>query len=250
MLRFESDGLSLRYIDEGAGEPMLLIHGFASNVEMNWINPGWVSFLTGLGRRVIAFDHRGHGQSEKLYDSASYGAPLMAEDACRLLDHLSVNRADVMGYSMGARVTAFLSFNHPERVRAAIFGGMGESMLNGLVSSDAIAAGLEAPNRDAITDVEARTFRVFAETTRSDLRALAACMRSQRSQVTPEMLGKLDLPVLIAVGSADNVAGSGHVLAAHIKEAEVLEIPGRDHNRAVGDRVFKEGVADFLARRL
>ena len=250
MLRFESDGLSLRYIDEGAGEPIVLIHGFASHVEMNWINPGWVSFLTGLGKRVIAFDHRGHGESAKTYDTHAYGAQLMAEDARRLLEHLDISRADVMGYSMGARVTAFLAIHHPHLVRSAIFAGMGESMLTGLVSADAIASGLEASSRDLVTDPEARTFRIFAEATRSDLKALAACMRSQRTKITPDMLHRLDLPVLIAVGTEDHVAGSPHVLAEHIRGAEVLDIPGRDHNRAVGDKVFKEGVADFLARRL
>ena len=105
---------------EGDGDPVLLIHGFASSVKTNWIEPGWVSFLTRAGFRVVAFDNRGHGQSEKLYDRALYSAPLMAEDARRLMDHLRLSRADVMGYSMGARITAFLALKHPERVRTAI----------------------------------------------------------------------------------------------------------------------------------
>ena len=81
--------------------------------------------LTAAGRRVIAFDNRGHGQSEKLYDPELYGAPVMAEDARRLLDHLGIARADVMGYSMGARIAAFLALAHPERVRSVIFAGLG-----------------------------------------------------------------------------------------------------------------------------
>src|SRR5262245_27067398 len=109
---FVSDGIRLAFIDEGAGEPVLLIHGFASSVRHNWVEPGWMSFLTREGFRVVAFDNRGHGESDKLYDRTLYGAPLMAEDVRRLMDHLAIPRADVMGYSMGARITAFLALAH------------------------------------------------------------------------------------------------------------------------------------------
>ncbi|MCJ7527412.1 MAG: alpha/beta hydrolase, partial [Methyloceanibacter sp.] len=108
MQSFDSDGVRIAYIDEGEGEPILLIHGFASNIAANWCDAGWVRTLTEAGRRVVAYDNRGHGQSEKLYDPSLYGAPLMAEDARRLLDHLAIARADVMGYSMGGRIATFL----------------------------------------------------------------------------------------------------------------------------------------------
>ncbi|MBQ0818022.1 MAG: alpha/beta fold hydrolase, partial [Methyloceanibacter sp.] len=100
MQSFDSDGVEIAYLDEGEGEPILLIHGFASNSEANWIAPNWVRTLTEAGRRVIAYDNRGHGESEKLYDPELYGAPTMAEDARRLLDHLGVEQADMLGYSM------------------------------------------------------------------------------------------------------------------------------------------------------
>ena len=129
MQTFNSDGVRIAFLDEGAGPPILLIHGFASSVRFNWIDPGWVNLLVRNGFRVIAIDNRGHGESEKLYDRAAYGAPLMAEDARRLLDHLGIERADVMGYSMGARITAFLTLAHPARVRSAMFGGLGGNML-------------------------------------------------------------------------------------------------------------------------
>ena len=106
---FSSDGVRIAYIDvapEGSdlGEPILLIHGFASSHRINWVNPRWVDTLSKAGRRVIAFDNRGHGRSEKLYDPAAYHSDVMARDAANLLDHLSIPRADVMGYSMGARI--------------------------------------------------------------------------------------------------------------------------------------------------
>ena len=106
---FDSDGIEIAFIDEGEGDPILLIHGFASNFEVNWVGTGWVSALLRAGCRVIALDNRGHGQSEKIYDPAAYAASEMAKDARRLLDHLGIEQAAVMGYSMGARITAFLA---------------------------------------------------------------------------------------------------------------------------------------------
>lgn len=249
MASFTHDGLDFRYVDEGDGDPVLLIHGFASNLDINWIGPQWVSTLTRAGYRVIAFDHRGHGQSGKLYDSSHYTIADMAGDALALLDHLDIGKVDIVGYSMGARVGALMAIRHPERVRSLVIGGMGSRLFGGASKSEAIAEALEAPSRDGIADPYARTFRVFAEMTKSDLKALAAVIRSPRMPLTPEMMGEIKAPVLVAVGTEDVVAGSPQELADVIADAQVLEITGRDHNRAVGDKIFKEGVVDFLARR-
>lgn len=249
MPAFDSDGLDLVYIDEGEGEPILLVHGFASNMEVNWIGTGWVQALTRAGRRVIAFDNRGHGKSGKVYDPGFYTVPAMAADARRLLDHLGVPRADVMGYSMGARIGAVLALESPERVRSLILGGVGENLLRGAGHSEAIAAALEAPSAAAVMGPMPLMFRTFAERTGGDLLALAACMRSPRTVLTAADLEKLAMPVLFAVGSADEVAGPPEAVARLMPDAKVLTIPGRDHNRAVGDRVYKEGVLAFLAER-
>jgi pimeloyl-ACP methyl ester carboxylesterase len=249
MQSFESDGVRIAYIDEGEGEPILLIHGFASNVTANWIDPGWVRVLTEAGRRVIAFDNRGHGRSEKLYDPGRYGAPLMAEDARRLLDHLGIARADVMGYSMGARITAFLALAHPARVRSAIFGGLGGNMVRPMAGTGPIAHALEAASIDDVKNPTARTFRAFAEKTGGDLEALAACIRGSREPLTREMVGSIACPVLVATGTEDVIGGSADELAALIPGAEALPIPRRDHMLAVGDKVYKEGVLAFLQRR-
>jgi pimeloyl-ACP methyl ester carboxylesterase len=246
---FNSDGVRIAFIDEGAGAPILLIHGFASSVRFNWIDPGWVSLLTRNGLRVIAFDNRGHGESEKLHDEAAYGAPLMAEDTRRLLDHLAIERADVMGYSMGARITAFLALAHPARVRSVVFGGLGGNMLRPMQGTDKIAEALEAASVDDVTNAYARTFRVFADRTGSDRKALAACIRSAREPLTADLLARIACPVLVATGTEDVVGGSAEELAAAIPGAEALPIPRRDHMLAVGDRVYKEGVLDFLRRR-
>lgn len=247
--KFVSDGIEFNYLDQGAGDPVLLIHGFASNLTVNWVDTGWVAFLNRAGYRVVAIDNRGHGASAKLYDKERYGAALMAEDARALLDYLSIPRADVMGYSMGARITAFLMFAHPGRVRSAVFGGLGINMVRGLAGTGPIANALEAASIDDVTNPTARTFRAFAEQTKSDLKALAACIRSSRDPITAEALGKVSCPVLVAVGSEDVIGGSATDLAALIPRGEALVIEGRDHQKAVGDRRYKEGVQAFLQRR-
>lgn len=249
MQRLDSDGVSISYLDEGQGDPILLIHGFASNSTVNWRNTNWVKTLNAAGFRVIAFDNRGHGQSEKLYDPSGYGAPIMAEDALRLLDQLGIASADVMGFSMGARIAAFLTLAHPERVRSVIFGGLGIHMVTGAGEAESIAAALETPNAEAIEDDDARAFRVFAEQTRSDRRALAACMRSSRNKILAEQLAAIKVPVLVAVGTEDTIGGSGAELAAIIPGAEFLEIAGLDHMKSVGDLSYKKGVLNFLSRR-
>ena len=251
MLTFNSDGVSIAYLDEGPrdGEPILLIHGFASNSKVNWVDTLWVKTLTAAGRRVIAIDNRGHGKSEKLYRLEDYSAPIMAEDARRLLDHLGIARANVMGYSMGARITAFLTLNHPERVRSAIFAGLGINMVRGLAGTGPIAHALEAESLDEVTNPTARTFRMFAEATGGDLKALATCIRSARAVLSAEMLATITRPVLVAVGTDDVIGGSAEELAAIIPGAKALPIPNRDHMRAVGDKVYKEGVKVFLNER-
>ena len=249
MHHFQSGDVRIAFIAEGAGPPVLLIHGFASCVSTNWVEPGWVSLLVGRGFRVVAFDNRGHGESAKLYDPALYGAGLMAQDARRLLDHLGIARADVMGYSMGARIAAFLALADRDRVRSAIFGGLGGNMVRPMAGTGPIARALEASSIEEVKNPTARTFRAFAEKTGGDLKALAACIRGAREPITREMVARLTCPVLVATGSEDVIGGSAEELAALIRGAEALVIPRRDHMLAVGDRVYKEGVLAFLGRR-
>ncbi|HEX4040812.1 MAG TPA: alpha/beta hydrolase [Xanthobacteraceae bacterium] len=249
MPSFTHDGVEIAFLDEGEGEPIVLVHGFASNKEINWIGPGWVSALTRAGRRAIALDDRGHGASTKLYDPAAYHSALMAEDVRALLDHLGLKRADVFGYSMGARIAAYLALAHPDRVRAVVLGGLGIHLVEGVGLPDTIADGLEAPSLADVADPTARLFRAFAEQTKSDLGALAACLRGSRQTLSRAEVGRIAVPVLVAVGSEDPIAGSPLELAALIPGARAFVIPGRDHMLAVGDRTFKSAVLDFLAQR-
>lgn len=246
---FSSDGVDIAYIDEGDGEPVLLLHGFASNLRVNWVDTGWVAELTRAGRRVVAMDNRGHGESAQPLEPEAYGTPAMAEDARRLLDHLGIERADIMGYSMGARVAAFLAAAHPERVGSLVLSGLGEGLVKGVGPPEPIAAALLAPSLKDVVDPAARAFRQFADQTGSNRRALAACISAGRETMSPEELGRIAAPVLVAVGSKDDIAGSPHALAAHIPGAEVFEIAGRDHMKAVGDRAHKKAVLEFLTRQ-
>ncbi len=256
MPHFQSDGVEIAYIDEApdagagaaAGEVVLLIHGFASSLRVNWVETGWVRTLTGAGYRVVALDNRGHGGSAKLYAPEQYGGPVMAEDARRLLDHLGVEAAHVMGYSMGARIAAFLALAHPRRVRSLVFGGLGFNMVRGMAGTGPIAHALEADSIEQVVNPTARTFRAFAEQTGSDLRALAACIRSSRDPIRAEALATLRTPLLVVVGELDVIGGSAEALAAIVPGAEGFVIAGRDHMKAVGDRSYKARVLAFLDR--
>lgn len=249
MPSFRNGAVEIAYLDEGEGEPIVLVHGFASTKEVNWVQPMWVSTLTRAGRRAIALDNRGHGASTKLYEAADYHSAKMADDVRALLDHLAIERADVMGYSMGARIAAFLALAHPARVRSLIFGGLGVRLVDGVGLPESIADALEAPSLDAVADPTGRTFRTFAEQTKSDLKALAACIRGSRQTLTREQVASIHAPALIAVGTKDTVAGSAQALAALMPNATALDIPDRDHTLAVGDRVFKNAAVDFLNSR-
>jgi pimeloyl-ACP methyl ester carboxylesterase len=249
MPTFTNGDVEIAFLDEGEGEPIVLVHGFASNKEVNWVAPGWVATLTRAGRRVIALDDRGHGQSTKLYEPEAYSTSLMAGDVRALMAHLGIARADVLGYSMGARITAFLAVEHPAMVRSAILGGLGIRLVDGVGLPTTIAEALEAPTLLDVPDQQGRMFRTFAEQTGSDRRALAACIRGSRQTLTREQVAQIRVPVLIAVGTKDDVAGSAEALAALIPGAQALDIPGRDHMLSVGDKAFKQGVVEFLDRR-
>ncbi len=243
---FNAIGLRIAFVDEGDGTPIVLLHGFASNARVNWVGTGWVAHLVRAGFRVIAMDNRGHGESEKPHDTAAYPAPVMARDVVQLMDHLALPQAHVMGYSMGARIAAFLCLNNPERVTKAVFAGLGINMVRGTGDPAPVIAALEAAHLDDVHDPKGRMFRKFAEQTGSDLKALAACMKAPRHPIDAKALAKLTMPILVAVGSKDTIAGSADALAALIPSARALDIPGRDHMRAVGDPAYKAGVVAFL----
>ncbi|MBV1706015.1 MAG: alpha/beta hydrolase [Hyphomicrobiales bacterium] len=251
MPTFMSDGLELAYTDTPAatdmtGPPVILVHGFASSALVNWKQPGWVSLLSQSGRRVITLDNRGHGASAKPATPEAYATSRMAGDALRLLAHLDIPVADVVGYSMGARIASFMALQAPGTVRRLVLGGLGIHLVEGVGLPMGIADAMEAARLDDLTDPMQRMFRAFAERTGADRAALAACIRGSRQEMTPAEVASITCPVLIAVGTLDKVAGDAHALAKLFIHGQALDILGRDHNLAVGDKNFKAVVVEFL----
>lgn len=250
MQTFQHEGFDIAFLDRqpasGKSEPVLLIHGFASSLQVNWVGPGWVRTLNDAGYRAIAFDHRGHGASTRSYEPADYSPDRMAGDAAALLEELGVGRAHVFGYSMGARVAAFLALARPELVASLIFGGLGYGMVDGVGDWDPIADALVATDPQSIDHPRGRMFRAFADQTKSDRRALAACIATSRELVSEAQLASIAQPALVGVGTKDDIAGSASRLAALLPRGEAFDIEGRDHMLAVGDRSWKARVLEFL----
>jgi pimeloyl-ACP methyl ester carboxylesterase len=243
---FHHDGFDLAYTDEGDGEPVFLIHGFASNAKVNWISTGWTSFLKDAGYRAVTLDNRGHGQSGKSYNEADYTPQKMASDVTALAAHLGIKIFHIIGYSMGARISAFTALASPLCVKTLTLGGLGIGLVKGVGDWDPIAAALQTEDPHSITHPQGAAFRKFADATKSDRKALAACIARSREELTPLQLSKLGQPVLIAVGTKDDIGGSPHELAALLPNGIAFGIEGRDHMLAVGDRTFKNRTLSFL----
>lgn len=245
---FQSEGFRLAYRQQGEGEPVLLIHGFASSSWVNWVSPGWFNTLTEAGYRVIAIDNRGHGFSDKSHDPAVYTPEAMADDAANLLAHLGIPTAHVMGYSMGARISAFMAMQHVECVHSLVFGGLGIGMVTGAGNWEPVAEALLAEDPSTITNARGLMFRKFADHTQSDRKALAACVITSKKELTASQIHSIRQPTLVAVGTKDEIAGEPRPLVALLPQGEALDIPDRDHMLSVGDKVYKKGVLDFFAR--
>ncbi|MGV8832937.1 MAG: alpha/beta fold hydrolase [Devosia sp.] len=250
MPTFLSDGLTLNYEIAGEGPAVLCIHGFASSGKVNWVDVGWVETLVAAGYCAITLDNRGHGGSDKPHDPECYHPQDMARDAVGLLDHLGIEKAAILGYSMGARIAAFMAFAHEERVACIILGGMGMNLVNGLSDGNDIIAGLRAPSLEGLTHPTARQFRIFADHTKSDREALAACMETSRAPMARADVRRIAVPALVAVGEADTMAGAPEPLAELLPQGEAFVIPKRDHMRATGDKAFKAAGVAFLGRTL
>ena len=248
MPSFRSDGIDIAYEVYGEGRPILLIHGFASSGIINWVNTGWVDALQKAGWAPITIDNRGHGASRKLYDPKLYFAHDMADDAARLLDLLGHQGLPVMGYSMGARISAYLALRHPERVTRAVWGGMGSNLITGLEDSEEIIAALTADSLDEVKGVTGRQFRIFADHSKADRPALAACMISSREPMAEADVRKIAHPTLVAVGAADDMAGDPEALARLVPHGEAFVIPKRIHMLATGDPKFKAAALEFLGK--
>jgi pimeloyl-ACP methyl ester carboxylesterase len=246
MPELDSDGVRLHYYLEGPedGPPTVLVHGFCSNFQVNWVGSRWVDTLTRAGRRVIGLDNRGHGRSEKPHDPEAYG-PHMVADVVNLLDHLELERVDYVGYSMGSQIGLRLLVAHPQRVRRAVTGGIGMNVTTPWRAAEAVARRLRGDETEQ--SAAAAMFYTFAVAVPgNDLEALACCISARSAPLTEEQLAAIETPVLVAVGGADPIARDARGLAELLPHGEFFEVPGRDHTTAVPSRAIKERALEFL----
>ncbi len=247
MPTFNSNGVHINYTIDGDGPPIVLVHGFAASIDLNWRGPGIIDALVAAGRKVIALDVRGFGKSGKPHDSAAYAGSAMQDDVIGLMDHLGIEKADLMGYSMGGFISSALMTTRPERFTTVILAGIGDAIVTGWnnpARSSELADAMDSPDGSARTE-QARNFRIYAERTGNDLEALAAMQRAPRNWSGNTGLGETKLPVLIIVGEQDALVGSGDKLAAAIPGSKYVKVPG-DHLSAVAKPELKAAIIDFL----
>lgn len=240
------DGTRIAYDVTGEGKPVLLIHGFASSREQNWGSTGWIGRLAQSGFRVVSFDCRGHGHSDKPHDPAAYG-PHMIDDILAVMHAAALQDAFVMGYSMGAMLAIRFLMLHPERARRVVVAGLGENYFAEQQSwREMIADAMLADDPGLVEDREARGFRVFGGQKGKDRVALSACMRSPRHMYRPEELKTSKRPVLVVAGENDMLVGSPFPLAKAFADGRAVILPNKDHMTAVGDPGYKRAVLEFF----
>ena len=241
------DGVRLAYSIAGEGPAVLLVHGFASSRDQNWGSTGWIDRLVHEGYRVVSFDCRGHGKSDKPHDPSAYG-PILVDDIVAVMDAAGLEDAFVMGYSMGAILSIRLLVLHPGRVRKLVAAGIGDNYFGEAADwGEKIAAGLLTDDPQAIEDDEARKFRLFGGQKGKDRVALAACVKASRPRCTPAELKATTRPVLVVAGETDTLVKSPFGLAAGFGNGRAVVLPNKDHMTAVGDPGYKRAVLDFLA---
>jgi pimeloyl-ACP methyl ester carboxylesterase len=242
----------INYTESGEGHPLILVHGWGADSRRNWVVTGWVAALEPI-RRVIAMDCRGHGRSDKPLTQESYGYRAMSEDVLQVMDELSIAKADLFGYSMGAFMGASLLGHRPERFTSMVLGGIGFDTEQSKAACIVIADALRANDPDQINDPVGRAYRAFVDADpTSDREALAIAALQMWPEGDPLALGGAGLcdggvPVLIVNGANDHpYVDSAHRLAAAVPSAKFVTIPDTDHMSVVADERFRTEVLDFL----
>jgi len=259
---FDSNGVRIRYVDVGKGEPLVLVHGILGDVESNWQQTGVIDRLS-PHFRIIALDMRGHGRSGKPHDVSAYG-PEMADDIGRLLDHVGLRQAHILGYSLGGGVVGNLLARHSERVKTAIFGGSApylnwtadderrsepaaqeyeQGTLSSLIRGTA-PPGAPPPSED---EIRRRSEQVLSG---QDRYAIAAVRRSfGRLGVSDEQILAAHVPLLGVVGSDDKNIADVQDLKRLRPDLEVVVIQGATHNEPRNARArpeFSDAVRKFI----
>lgn len=251
---FDSNGLQIHYEIFGQGNPMILVHGWSSDLKQNWVETGWVEALQTV-RQVIALDCRGHGQSDKPYDQNVYSYGIMAQDVLNLMDYLNIAKADIFGYSMGAFMAVYLLGYNKERFTSVILGGIGDETEES-VDASFIAEALRTNDPSQITNPMGKLYRAFVELNpNNDLEALALSALQMWPEGFPIKLGGIgltdvDIPVLIINGKNDYpYVKSDDKLAEAIPGSKLVRIPNKNHLTVISDSWFKDEILTFLTQQ-
>ena len=243
--RFASfDGVELAWTEMGEGRPAVLIHGYFSNAQVNWIKYGHAEKLAARGFRVIMPDLRGHGLSDRPHTSAAYPPDVLMRDGFALLEHLGLTDYDLGGYSLGGRTVLRMLVNGA-RPHRAVLCGMG---LAGLVDTQGRGTyfrrvlsnlgSFERGSSEWLTEA-------FLKTTKGDPQALLQVLETF-IDTSEEEIAAIDVPVLVVTGVDDDDNGSGQAVADLLPHGRFAEVPG-NHMSAVTRPELGLAIADFLA---
>ena len=240
------DGTELFYEDEGDGFPVILLHGFAADTNLNYVRSGILDRLLDEGYRVIALDARGHGLSAKPHNPGAYADDAAGKDVQALLDETAIDACAVVGYSMGAGTLLRLA-GHEPRIVVCVVLGVGETTLGTDARADRRASMLDAFRTDDPESLPeyAKAFRTMADAIHADREALAAVLAADEPS---SVAGVADIaqPVLVIAGVDDVHAGAPEPLAERIPNATSARVPG-DHFTSPSQPALHDAVVEFLA---